>query len=98
MPNGEYKVELYFTEPFTKERRMKVEEQCGADTIGNREFDVKINSITVLKNLNLDEQYGIQRAVKQSFVALAAESNGISIQFVPIKGEAILSGIKLRKL
>jgi len=97
VPDGDYQVELYFTEPFSKERRLKPEEQCGTDSDGERVFDVLLNNVGVLKNLNLAQQFGEQQAVKEAFNTTAVGS-GISIHFIPVKGEPVLCGIVIRKL
>jgi len=98
VPDGNYSVELYFTEPFQKERRLKPLEMTGADSNGDRVFDVVINNITVLKNFNIAGQFGVQQAVNEKFRTKAEKGQGISIRFNPIKGEAILSGIIVRKI
>jgi len=98
VPDGIYSVELYFTEPFDKERRLKPLEKTGADANGDRVFDVAVNNISILKNFNIAEQYGVQQAVNEKFITKAEKEQGISIRFTPIKGEAIVSGIKICKL
>jgi len=97
VPDGNYKVELFITEPFTKERRLKPEEKTGADVDGDRIFDVTINNTTVLKNFNIEELFGVQHAVVECFIIKADKKQGISIKLMSIKGEAILSGIKVSK-
>ncbi len=97
VPNGEYEVELYFAEPFKKERRMKTEEKTGADSNGDRIFDVMINSLTVMKDFNLADQYGELMAVKESFDTKVFNGKGISIMFKPLKGLAVINGIRIRR-
>ena len=96
VPAGEYVVELYFTEPFSRERRLKPEEQTGADVNGDRIFNVLINQVPVLKNLNLAGQYGEQYAVIEKFETKTT-TGGIVINLLPVKGEPVLSGIRIMK-
>ena len=93
---GEYLVELLFAEPFSKQDRLKPSEQTGADEDGNRVFSVLVNNQLFCENLNLAEQVGEQRAHTVS--AKVSSTNGINIQLKPVKGQPVLSGIKVRKL
>lgn len=98
VPDGNYEVELYFTEPFNESRRLDPEEQTGADAQGNRVFDVSINNKLIIKDLDILRTYGELEAVKESTFVKAENGQGISIVLTPQKGETILSGIRIRKM
>ena len=97
VPDGMYEVELYFTEPFSIERRMKPAEQTGADANGIRIFDVVLNGNIVIGKLNLAAQYGDQQSVRESFSVKASNNQGITVHLNPLKGEPVLSGIRVRR-
>ena len=95
VPSGKYKIELYFTEPFSK-NEMKNTERSGVSANGERIFDVLINNKVVIENLNLAKDYGCQTAVIKAFEI--STQGGISIKLNSIAGKTVLSGIRIQKL
>ena len=81
--NGTYEVTLCFAELYPK---------------ADREFNVKLNGNTVLHNLNLNKQYGANRAVKSRYTIDVTNGKGINIAFEAIKGEPVINGIIIRKV
>jgi beta-galactosidase len=98
---GKYEITLLFTEPVTEKKRETLiyELNTNADTriqSPDRVFDVNVNGITFLKNWNLFKEYGDRTAVSKK---LEIETQGnIKLDFIPVKGKTILSGIKIRKI
>ncbi|MFV8326659.1 malectin domain-containing carbohydrate-binding protein [Flavobacterium sp. ZS1P14] len=87
-PQGEYLVELYFTEPWYGTGG-------GMDCKGWRLFDVAINDNVVLKDFDIWSEAGHDTAVKKSFV-VKSKNGKISISFPNVKaGEAIISAIAI---
>ncbi len=84
VPDGQYEVTLAFAEP---DRLQK----------GDRVFDVIINDQPVLSAVDLTAQYGFARAATFKSVVTAA-GKGITIRFNPLKGAAILNGLRINKL
>lgn len=84
VPDGEYEVELYFTEPESNDIR--------------RTFDISINGKTVASALNLAEDYGVQSAVMKSARVRAGNSQGINISFIPHEGDPVVSAVKVKKI
>src|SRR5262249_34517241 len=82
VPDGGYQVELFFAE--TKN-----------ETTGKRIFSVKINGKTVIENLDLAASVGVRRAFSKTFNVQA--KGGITIEFLPIIGEPLLSGIRVTR-
>jgi len=96
--DGQYRVTLYFTEPFQYDKRTDPEEKTGADIQGVRVFDVTVNDTCVFENCNLAELYGECEAVMEAVNVTVKDDRGISIQLTPRKGKPILSGILVERL
>ncbi len=87
-PDGEYLVELFFTEPWYGTGG-------GLDCKGWRLFDVAINDNVVLKDLDIWSEVGQNTALKKTFVVKSVNGK-ITISFPNIKaGEAIISAIAI---
>jgi hypothetical protein len=86
--DGEYLVELYFTEPWYGTGG-------GLDCKGWRLFDVAINENVVLKDFDIWSEVGHDKALKKTF--LVKSKNGkINISFPNVKaGQAIISAIAI---
>jgi len=86
--DGEYLVELYFTEPWYGTGG-------GLNCKGWRLFDVAINENVVLKDFDIWAEAGHDKALKKTF--LVKSKNGkISINFPNVKsGQAIISAIAI---
>lgn len=91
LPNGDYRVELYFTEPW-------LGISGGMDARGMRLFNVSINNITVLKNIDIWKEAGSNKALKK--VVNARVTNGMmTIEFPQIlAGQAIISAIAVASI
>ncbi|WP_428232439.1 malectin domain-containing carbohydrate-binding protein [Flavobacterium sp.] len=87
-PDGEYLVELYFTEPWYGTGG-------GLDCKGWRLFDVAINDNVVLKDFDIWSEAGHDKALKKTFV-IKCKNGKITISFPNVKaGQAILSAIAI---
>lgn len=87
-PDGEYLVELYFTEPWYGTGG-------GLDCKGWRLFDVAINDNVVLKDLDIWNEVGHDSAVKKTFV-VKSKNGKIVISFPNVKAsQAIISAIAI---
>jgi hypothetical protein len=87
-PDGEYLVELYFTEPWYGTGG-------GLDCTGWRLFDVAINENVVLKDFDIWKEVGHDVALKKTFV-VKSKNGKISISFPNVKaGQAIISAIAI---
>jgi beta-galactosidase len=83
VPDGEYEVELLFAEPSAKP--------------GERVFGVSVNGRSIAEALDLSASHGIARAVTYPARVTASGGAGITVQFVPVNGKAILNAIHVRK-
>lgn len=85
VPDGRYEIDLQFCES-----------QEG--TAGKREFNVGINNQEVLSALDLFELSGSLTASIKTYTIEVKNGKGIRVDFTPIIGQAIISGIKVTKL
>jgi len=88
VPDGEYLVELYFTEPWYGTGG-------GMDCKGWRLFDVAINENVVLKDFDIWAEAGHDQALKKTFTVKSKDGK-IVISFPNVKaGQAIISAIAI---
>lgn len=90
VPDGEYRVELYFAEPWLGKH-----EGAGIDCEGERIFDVAINDSVVVDDLDLWAEAGFAGACKK-VVDIKVKGGLLTVSFPEIKvGEAIISAIAI---
>ncbi|RYF73478.1 MAG: DUF4982 domain-containing protein, partial [Cytophagaceae bacterium] len=88
VPDGTYRVELYFTEPW-------LGTGGGLDCTGWRLFDVAINGKTVLKNLDIWKETGHDQALKK-VVTVRVTGGQLVVSFPRVAaGQALVSGIAI---
>lgn len=91
MPDGDYRVELYFTEPWYGAGG-------GMDCTGWRVFDVAINGNAEIKNLDIWKEAGYNRALKK-VINVHVSGGQLQIAFPhTLAGEAIISAIAISTL
>jgi beta-galactosidase len=91
VPDGDYRVELYFTEPWYGTGE-------GMNCTGWRVFDVAVNGQTVIKNLDIWKEAGYDRALKKIVIAHVTGGR-LQISFPhALAGEAIISAIAVSTL
>ena len=99
VPNGKYLVYLYFADLTGPYKGEPLPYGLGNDALPyeetEREFSVLINGTTVLENLNIAEEYGYHTAVVQRFPVDVEGGTGLTVDFVPTKGIAILNAIRI---
>lgn len=90
VPDGEYRVELYFAEPWLGRH-----EGAGIDCEGERIFDVAINDSVVVDDLDLWAEAGFAGACKK-VVDVKVKGGLLTVSFPEVKvGEAIISAIAI---
>ena len=86
VPDGDYRVELYFTEPWYGVGG-------GMDCTGWRVFDVAVNGKTFIKNLDIWKEAGCNSALKKT-IGVHVKGGQLEISFPhTLAGEAIISAI-----
>jgi beta-galactosidase len=101
--DGLYEVTLCFAEPDTDTPEEALiytfsEPEKNKEKAGARVFDVEINGTRVLDDLNLAREFGPLQAVTTRFRVHAKDSKGIELKFLPVQGEPVLSGIRIRPM
>jgi beta-galactosidase len=100
---GLYEVEVCLVEPNRNTR----EEELIYNLSANEEIEVKersrvfsmeINGVRVLDNLNLAKQYGPLRAAKYKFQIYVKDKDGITVKFLPVEGQPVLSGVSVKPI
>lgn len=88
LPDGDYKVELYFTEPWYGIGG-------GMDCTGWRVFNVAVNGKIVLKDLDIWKEAGVDNALKKT-INVHVTGGQLEISFPHVAaGEAIISAIAI---
>ncbi|WP_442591132.1 malectin domain-containing carbohydrate-binding protein [Pedobacter sp. AW31-3R] len=88
VPDGEYLVELYFTEPW-------LGTGGGMDCTGWRLFDVAVNEQVVLHDLDIWKEAGHDAALKKT-IKLRVTGGTLSLSFPEVKsGQALISAIAI---
>ncbi|TWU27573.1 glycoside hydrolase family 2 TIM barrel-domain containing protein [Bythopirellula polymerisocia] len=82
LPDGRYRVTL------------KMNDYENSDP-ATRVFDIKVNNEPVVENLDLAMQADKQTALVTEHVVEVSEGKGLIVDFVPVAGEPVLSGISV---
>lgn len=102
VPDGKYEVNLLFAELLSKQERealpYNLNTSTQKDTVSDRSFDVSINGQKVLENLDDSNYLEPTRAFSTRVTINVTGGKGIDVSFKPIKGEAILNGIQVKRM
>lgn len=91
VPDGDYRIDLYFTEPWYGTGG-------GMDCTGWRLFDVAANGKTMIRNLDIWKEAGTNKALKKS-ITVHVTGGMLTISFPnAAAGEAIISAIAISTL
>ena len=101
--DGDYEVTLHFSELISAVKKEALVYNLGNDKEGDEEFkersfDVSINNQLVISGLSNTEYLEPERAVSSKFSISVHNNEGITVDFQPLKEEAILNGIQIRKI
>ncbi|MDD2797378.1 MAG: glycoside hydrolase family 2 TIM barrel-domain containing protein [Bacteroidales bacterium] len=89
VPNGDYEVELSFTEPKLENQKILPLENV---------FDVIVNGELVLPSFNISENGGQLFAITKKIMTKVSANNGINIELKTQKGKSLISAIKVVKI
>lgn len=103
VPNGTYKVTLYFVEPQLKNKtkvlfNLKEDTDNSEADVMHRIFDIKLNDKTITSQFNMAKTYEDKYGISQTSEINITKNEGLTIELDPIKGETIFSGILIEKL
>lgn len=83
--DGEHEIELWFVE-------------LKAAKAGERVFDVSINGDKVITGLDIAKEAGPFTLLSRKFRLPARDKGGIKIDLRPVTGQAIISGLRVRRI
>ncbi|WP_417875786.1 glycoside hydrolase family 2 TIM barrel-domain containing protein [Winogradskyella sediminis] len=103
IPNGSYKVTLYFVEPDLKNKANIVFNLSNSDEMSNtnishRVFDISLNDKTVVSQFNMAKAYSSKYGITQTFEVDINNNVGLTIGLNAIKGDTVVSGILIEKI
>ncbi|OKL41856.1 glycoside hydrolase family 2 TIM barrel-domain containing protein [Pontibacter flavimaris] len=103
VPAGDYEVTLHFAELVSGIKKEELAYNLGdgkqtAEDFEERVFDVSVNKKRMLSGLSNTGYLYPERAVSSKINVSVKHNEGITIGFKPLKGEAILNGIQVRKI
>jgi beta-galactosidase len=101
IPNGTYKVDLFFVEPQIKSTSdiysLKVSENVDPEK-KQRIFDVSLNGELLQAHFNMASEYPEKYGIKKTGIITIKDGNGLSIRLNPIEGQPVISGILIEKI
>ncbi len=99
VPDGKYTVSLYFAELQSDKEIKALIYNLGNDAVKEdfvkRSFDVDINNVNVIKNLDLTKEFGAQYAVIKKFEIEVTNNKGITVSFKKEDGKPVLNAIRV---
>lgn len=102
VPKGLYEITLHFAELLSPIREKNLVYNLGGNDTGEefpeRIFSVRINGSLIIENWNNKENLRPLEAVSVKHQLRVENEAGITVEFIPIKGEPILNAIQLRKV
>lgn len=101
IPNGNYKVSLFFVEPQIKPTSdlysLKAAKN-NSEVKKQRIFDVYLNKQLVEKQFNMAHAYPEKYGITNTAVVTVDTNEGLTISLKPIEGTPVISGILIEKL
>lgn len=103
VPDGRYDLTLHFAELISDVKREALvynldNKEVAAQKRIERSFDVLVNNVKMIDQLGSDNYLIPETAYNTRLFVDVKDGKGIRLQFVPLKGDAILNGIQLRKI
>lgn len=102
VPNGNYRVTLYWAELRTAEEQAKLAYNLGNDAVPDdfkgREMTVRINGKTVVRNLNLTQDVGYATSLTRSFPVKVRKGKGLCIELKADTGNTLLNAIAIEPI
>ncbi len=102
VPNGEYELILNFAELLSPAKNNDLVYNLGAavatEEFKERSFSVNMNGQELISNLSTSAYLEPLHAISSKHKIIVNNNTGITLDFVPIKGEPILNAIQLKKI
>jgi beta-galactosidase len=103
VPDGRYDLTLHFAELISDVKREALvynldNKEAKPQKRVERTFDVLVNNVKMIDHLGSDNYLIPETAYNSRIFVDVKAGKGITLQFIPVKGDAILNGIQLRKI
>jgi beta-galactosidase len=102
VPNGKYELTLHFAELLSPTKATDLVYNLGGgaapEEFKERSFNVIMNGQALISNLNNNGYLDPLHLVSSKHTISIENNVGITLDFVPLKGEAILNAIQLKKI
>lgn len=103
VPDGNYKVTLYFVEPQLKNKtnvifNLTTSVDDSEANLMHRIFDIKLNDKTIVSQFNMAKAYEDKYGVEQTGEITIKNNIGLTITLNSIEGETVISGILIEKI
>ena len=102
IPNGAYKVSLFFVEPKIKPTEniynLNVIVELSKSEKEQRIFDIFLNEECIENQFNMAEQYPEKYGVEKTAIINVNNNEGLTITLKPIEGKPVISGVLIEKL
>lgn len=101
LPDGRYMVYLYWTElsgADNLELAYQLDNVVQKETAAERVFHVDINGMRVLPSLDVAGEVGSRRPMIRKIPVTVSGNKGLAIDFVPVKGETMVTAIRILKV
>ncbi|MDO5988991.1 glycoside hydrolase family 2 TIM barrel-domain containing protein [Flavivirga amylovorans] len=103
IPNGYYKITLYFVEPQLKNDadiiyNLKTSKKAINNKSKQRIFNILLNQTLVESHFNMAEQYPEKYGIEKSAKINIKNNEGVTISLKPMEGKPLISGILIENL
>jgi len=103
IPNGTYKITLYFVEPQLKSQteliyNLNASEKSIDNHPKQRIFDIFLNNRLIESQFNMASGYPDKYGITKSALITIKNNDGLNIDLKPIEGKPVISGILIEKI
>lgn len=103
VPDGRYDLILHFAELISDTKKEALvynldNKEATVQKRVERTFDVLVNNVKMIDQLSSNNYLIPETAYSTRLFVDVKDGKGITMQFVPLKGDAILNGVQLRKI
>ncbi|TGV02171.1 glycoside hydrolase family 2 TIM barrel-domain containing protein [Flavivirga rizhaonensis] len=102
IPNGEYKISLFFVEPQIKPidniYNLNAVDETNDNDKEQRIFDIYLNDTCIENQFNMAEQYPEKYGIEKSAIVRVENNQGLTISLKPIVGKPVISGVLIEKI
>ena len=101
LPDGRYVVYLYWAElsgADVVDLVYQLDNIVQKEKATERLFHVDINGVRVLSSLDVAKEVGVRRPMICKIPVTISDKKGLTVDFIPIKGETMITAIRILKM